>query len=76
MGTVQLVFQCSRMFGRRLCSLPYLDGSGILADDAAAEAALAAVCRSLMHSRRASCVELRQYRARRRTCRCGGTRWR
>jgi FemAB-related protein (PEP-CTERM system-associated) len=59
-GVVQLVLQKSLLFGKHLCSLPYFDASGILADDPAAADALLAECRSLRSSVGVDHVELRQ----------------
>jgi len=59
-GVLPLVYQRSVLFGRHLCSIPYFDAAGVLADDEAAEAALL----DAAHQARADCgaesVELRQ----------------
>ncbi len=59
-GVLQLVWQRSRLFGSRLCSTPYFDAGGILADDAAAAEALLARAHSLMGELDVASVELRQ----------------
>ncbi len=59
-GTLQLVHQKSLMFGSHLCSLPYFDAAGVLADDEESRDALIDAARSLMLRRRAGWVELRQ----------------
>lgn len=59
-GVLLLVLQKSLLFGSHLCSLPYLDAAGIVADDdAARDALLAGACR-LMEESGAAWVELRQ----------------
>jgi len=59
-GVLQLVAQKSLLFGSHLCSLPYFDMAGILADDKGATNALFAEARSLMVELGARWVELRQ----------------
>ncbi len=59
-GILQLVLQKSLLFGRHLCSLPYFDASGILADQPAAVEALLSAARSMRKEHRADHVELRQ----------------
>ena len=59
-GVLGLVRQKSLLFGRHACSLPYFDASGILADDAAASAALVAAARERIAAERVRWVELRQ----------------
>ena len=59
-GTLALTLQKSLLLGARLCSLPYLDASGLLADDSAACAALLDRARLLMKEHGAGIVELRQ----------------
>jgi len=59
-GVMQLVAKRSLIFGSHLCSLPYFDASGILADDAAACDALIAKARSLREKLGVGWVELRQ----------------
>ncbi len=60
-GILQLVHQKSLLFGTHLCSLPYFDASGILADDEEAAAALIEAARALLKRPGAQWVELRQY---------------
>jgi FemAB-related protein (PEP-CTERM system-associated) len=55
-----LVQQKSLLFGRHLCSVPYFDAAGLLADDDAARDALLAEARQLRVSCRAGHAELRQ----------------
>jgi FemAB-related protein (PEP-CTERM system-associated) len=59
-GVLQLVDKKSRFFGHYLCSLPYLDASGILADDPEAAQALLSKARALREQQDAQWVELRQ----------------
>ena len=59
-GVLPLVRQQSLLFGRSLCSIPYFDAAGILADDAEAENQLLAAAGRLRDDCRASWVELRQ----------------
>jgi serine/alanine adding enzyme len=59
-GVLQLVAQKSLLFGSHLCSLPYFDVAGILADDNDAADAILAEARSLMTELGAGWVELRQ----------------
>lgn len=59
-GVLQLVLQKSVLFGTHLCSLPYFDAAGVLADDADAAAALLAKAGNLMSETRCRWVELRQ----------------
>jgi FemAB-related protein (PEP-CTERM system-associated) len=59
-GVLQLVCQRSRLWGTHLCSLPYFDASGILADDEQARSALIAEAGRLSQARGAQWVELRQ----------------
>lgn len=62
-GVLQLVLQKSLLFGTHLCSLPYLDAAGILADDPAVSDALIAEARRLMQEVGAKWVELRHAEA-------------
>ncbi len=62
-GVLLLVIQNSLLFGSHLCSVPYFDGAGILADDGVAEAALIKASRELMLERHADWAELRQLRS-------------
>ena len=62
-GVLQLIWQKSALWGSRLCSLPYCDASGILADDAQTRQALLAEAGKLGASRAAKWVELRQMSA-------------
>jgi len=59
-GVLQLVEQKSLLFGSHLCSLPYFDASGILADDADATGALIAEAGRLLKRQRLQWAELRQ----------------
>ena len=59
-GVLQLVSQKSLLWGSRLCSLPYFDASGIVADNDEAQQALIAEARRLGINRGARWVELRQ----------------
>ena len=59
-GVLQLVWQRSRLWGTHLCSLPYFDASGIVADDAEARRALIAEAGRLGQAGGAEWVELRQ----------------
>jgi len=59
-GILLLIRQKSLLFGAHLCSLPYFDASGILADDAQAQGALVAEARRLMQELGAAWVELRE----------------
>ena len=60
-GVLQLVRQKSLLLGSHLCSLPYMDGAGIVADDDDACGRLMTAARELMTRLRARWVELRQY---------------
>jgi len=60
-GVLPLVLQRSLLFGCHLSSLPYLDASGLLADDADAAGSLLAASQELMAQEKASWIELRQY---------------
>ena len=59
-GVLPLVRQKSLLFGSHLCSVPYFDAAGILADDEAARRALADRARALRSEHGAKWVELRQ----------------
>ena len=59
-GVLPLVRQKSLLFGKSLCSVPYFDAAGVLADDAAAADALVDRARSLLADGRLGWVELRQ----------------
>ncbi len=59
-GVLQVVDKRSRLFGRYLCSLPYFDASGILADDPETAQALLSRARALREERGVQWVELRQ----------------
>jgi len=59
-GVLPLVRQRSLLFGSHLCSVPYFDAAGILADDEAARRALAESARGLRSEHGAEWVELRQ----------------
>jgi FemAB-related protein (PEP-CTERM system-associated) len=59
-GVLQIVAQKSLLFGSHLCSLPYLDAAGILADGDDARAALMSEAGKLMGRLKSSWVELRQ----------------
>ncbi len=59
-GVLPLVLQKSLLFGSHLCSLPYFDIAGILADDGEAARALVEEARGLMSRLRVRWVELRQ----------------
>ena len=59
-GVLQLVAKKSLLFGRYLCSLPYFDAAGVLADDAVAAGAFNSGTQSLREELDAGWVELRQ----------------
>jgi serine/alanine adding enzyme len=59
-GVLQLVAQKSLLFGSHLCSLPYFDAAGILANDEDAVGAILTGARSLMAELGVRWVELRQ----------------
>ncbi len=59
-ATLQLVAQKSLVFGSHLCSLPYFDAAGVLADDLEAGETIVEAARSLMGRLGAKWVELRQ----------------
>jgi FemAB-related protein (PEP-CTERM system-associated) len=59
-GVLQLLAQKSILFGSYLCSLPYFDASGVLADDAAARDALVQRAGGLRAEARCRWVEFRQ----------------
>ncbi|MFA5864838.1 MAG: FemAB family XrtA/PEP-CTERM system-associated protein [Phycisphaerae bacterium] len=59
-GILQLVEQKSLLFGSRLCSLPYFDSSGILADDQSATEKLMNEAQKLLYKRKTKWIELRQ----------------
>ena len=59
-GHLQLVLQKSILFGKHLCSLPYFDAAGIVADDADACGALLAEARALGDRLGVEWAELRQ----------------
>jgi len=61
-GTLLLVAQRSLLFGSHLCSLPYFDVAGILADEDGAAQALVAEAAKVRDALRANWVELRQSR--------------
>jgi len=61
-GVFQLVGQRSFLFGSRLCSLPYFDASGILADDNQARLALLHKSKELRESEGYAALEVRQLR--------------
>ena len=59
-GVFQIVGQQSFLFGSRLCSLPYFDASGILADDDQAATALLIKAKELRESVGYAALEVRQ----------------
>jgi FemAB-related protein (PEP-CTERM system-associated) len=59
-GVLQLLAQKSLLFGSYLCSLPYLDASGVLADDESARDALLARTEAIRAEMRCRWAELRQ----------------
>jgi FemAB-related protein (PEP-CTERM system-associated) len=59
-GVVPLVLTASRLFGRSLTSLPFLDFAGIVADDGESRDALLAKAEQLGRELRVHHVELRQ----------------
>lgn len=59
-GVLPLVLQKSVLFGTHLCSLPYFDAAGVLADDAGAADALVSEAQSLRGTVGAKWVEVRQ----------------
>ncbi len=59
-GTLALVLQKSMLFGTHLCSMPYFDAAGILADSPDVCDALIGRAESLLETSRAAWVELRQ----------------
>jgi len=59
-GVLQLVRQKSMLFGTHLCSLPYFDASGILADDESARAALLRQAADLRKETGAAHAEIRE----------------
>lgn len=59
-GVLQLVEQKSIMFGHHLCSVPYFDAAGVLADDEPAAEALIFEATRVMADCGADWVELRQ----------------
>lgn len=61
-GVFQLVGQRSFLFGSRLCSLPYFDASGILADDDQAATALLIKAKELREFGGYAALEVRQLR--------------
>ena len=61
-GVLPLVGFSNPIFGRFLVSVPFLNRGGVLATDAAAQAALVAEARSLLASTRSKFVELRHVR--------------
>jgi FemAB-related protein (PEP-CTERM system-associated) len=61
-GVLPLVFMRSRLFGRRLVSMPFLDYGGIVADPGhPAEAALVAAALDLARERGVQSIGLRQF---------------
>lgn len=61
-GVLQLVAQRSILFGSHLCSLPYFDSAGVLADAPEAEVALVGAADRLARDLGVGWVELRQVR--------------
>ncbi len=59
-GALTLMGQRSRLFGDRLCSLPYFDASGVLATDNQAADALLSATESLRESEGYQTLEIRQ----------------
>ena len=59
-GVLPLVLQKSMLFGTHLCSVPWFDSAGVLADDPAAESALLAAAAEVRQRTGAKWVELRQ----------------
>jgi FemAB-related protein (PEP-CTERM system-associated) len=59
-GVMTLLGQRSMLFGNRLCSIPYFDASGILADDAGAAEALISAADSLRAREGYRSLEVRQ----------------
>ncbi len=59
-GVLSLVCQRSRLFGTRLCSVPYLDSAGVLAEEPAATDALLAAADGLRGELGIPAVEVRQ----------------
>lgn len=63
-GILQLVAQKSLLFGSHLCSLPYFDASGIVAQDEDTADALLEQAQQLLLSQRARWIELRHLQPR------------
>lgn len=59
-GVLQLIWQKSALWGSHLCSMPYFDASGILADDEQARQVLLDSARQLGERHATEWVELRQ----------------
>lgn len=59
-GTLLLVGQKSLLFGSHLCSVPYFDAAGILADDTGACAALLEAAAQVRDGQHAEWAEIRQ----------------
>lgn len=62
-GILPLVFVQSRVFGRILCSMPFVNYGGIVAKDAESEASLLEAARDQARELRADYLELRSPRA-------------
>ncbi len=58
-GILPLVFVNSRLFGSILCSMPFMNFGGVVADNPETEAALLEEASSLVHSLNADYLELR-----------------
>ncbi len=59
-GVLMLVAQKSLLFGSHMCSLPYFDAAGVLADDESAREALIGEARNFLVDGKVHWVELRQ----------------
>ena len=60
-GVLQLVGQRSLLFGSHLCSLPYFDASGVLAENEMASAALLGKAQELLQTHGYNHLEVRQF---------------
>lgn len=60
LGVLPLAFVQTRLFGRSMTSLPYLDSAGLASDTAEASQALVDYARELTRSRGAGYLEIRQ----------------
>jgi serine/alanine adding enzyme len=62
-AALPLVLVSSKLFGRHLCSLPFLNYGGVLSNDERGKEAVLAYALELMHHHNAKCLQIRESQA-------------